>query len=49
MGKKRKRKKHSIATDVKTIYEQGMRLYLEEEEDYVEGLKYLFRAAEDGY
>ena len=48
MGKKRKRKKRSIATDVKAIYQRGMELYLEEE-NYVAGLKYLFRAAKAGY
>jgi hypothetical protein len=40
MGKKRKRKKRSIVTDFKAIYQRGMQLYLEEE-NYVAGLKYL--------
>ena len=31
MGKKRKRKKRGIATDVKDIHQRGMQLYLEEE------------------
>ena len=48
MGKKRKRKKRSIAIDVKAIYQRGMQLYLEEE-NYVAGLKYLLRAAKAGY
>ena len=48
MGKKRKRKKRSIATDVKAIYQRGMQLYLEEE-NYIAALKYLFRAAKAGY
>jgi TPR repeat protein len=48
MGKKLKRKKRSIVTDLKAIYMRGMELYLEEE-DYVAGLKYLFRAAKAGY
>ena len=33
MGKKRKRKKSSIETDVTAIYNQGMKLYLEEENE----------------
>jgi tetratricopeptide (TPR) repeat protein len=45
MGKIRKRKKRSIAIDVKAIYQRGMQLYLEDE-NYVAGLKYLLRAAE---
>jgi len=48
MGKKRKKKKRSLATDVKAIYQRGMQLYLEEE-NYVAGLKYLLRAAKAGY
>jgi tetratricopeptide (TPR) repeat protein len=48
MGKKRKRKKRGIAIDVKAIYQRGMQLYLEEE-NYITGLKYLFRAAKAGY
>ena len=48
MGKKRKRKKRSKGTDFKAIYNRGMQLYLEEE-NYVAGLKYLFRAAKAGY
>ena len=48
MGKKRKRKKRSIAIDVKAIYQRGMRLYLEEE-NHIAALKYLFRAAKAGY
>ena len=48
MGKKRKKKKRSIATDVKAIYQRGMQLYLEEE-NYIAGLKHLFRAAKAGY
>jgi tetratricopeptide (TPR) repeat protein len=48
MGKKRKRKKRSIATDIKAIYQRGMQLYLEEE-NYIAGLKHLFRAAKAGY
>ena len=48
MGKKRKRKKRSIATDVKAIYQRGIQLYLEEE-NYVAGLKCLLRAAKAGY
>ena len=34
--------------DFTAIYKRGMELYLEEE-DYVAGLKYLFRAAKAGY
>ena len=48
MGKKRKRKKRSIVTNVTDIYKRGMELYLEEE-DFVAGLKYLLRAAKAGY
>ena len=48
MRKKRKKKKRSIATDGKAIYQRAMQLYLEEE-NYVAGLKYLFRAAKAGY
>ena len=48
MGKKRKRKKRRIATDVKAIYQRGIQLYLEEE-NYAAGLKCLFRAAKAGY
>jgi len=48
MRKKRKRKKRSIATDVKAIYQRGVQLYLEEE-NYIVALKYLFRAAKAGY
>ena len=39
MRKKRKKKKRSIATDGKAIYQRAMQLYLEEE-NYVAGLKY---------
>ena len=48
MGKKRKRKKPSIVTDVTAIYKRGMDLYLEED-NFIEGLKYLFKAAKAGY
>ena len=48
MGKKRKRKKRSIVTNVTAIYKRGMDLYLEED-NYVAGLKYLLRAAKAGY
>ena len=48
MGKKRKRKKRSIVTELKAIYQRGMQLYLEEE-NYVAGLKYLLWAAKAGY
>ena len=48
MGKKRKRKKLSILTNVTDIYKRGMELCLEEE-DFVAGLKYLLRAAKAGY
>jgi len=48
MGKKRKRKKRGNITDFKGIYNRGMQLYLEEE-NYVAGLKYLYRAAKAGY
>ena len=48
MGKKRKRKKRSNVTDFNAIYNRGMQLYLEEE-NYVAGLKYLYRAAKAGY
>ena len=47
MGKKRKRKKRSIATDVKAIYQRGMQLYLEEE-NYIAALKYLLQSAKQG-
>ena len=49
MGKlKRKRKKSGKGTDFKAIYNRGMQLYLEEE-NYVAGLKYLYKAAKAGY
>jgi hypothetical protein len=48
MVKKQKRKKRSIATDLRAIYRRGMNLYLEKD-DYVGGLKYLYRAARAGY
>ena len=48
MGKKRKRKKPSIVTNVTAIYKRGMDLYLEED-NFIEGLKYLFKAAKAGY
>jgi hypothetical protein len=48
MGKKRKRKKRSNVTDLKAIYNRGMQLYLEEE-NYIAGLKYLYKAAKVGY
>ena len=48
MGKKRKRKKRSIVPNATDIYKRGMELYLEEE-DFVAGLKYLFRAAKAGF
>ena len=48
MGKKRKRKKRSIVTDVAAIYNRGMYLYLEKE-NFAAGLKHLYRAAKAGY
>ena len=42
------KKKRSFATDVKAIYQRGMQLYLEED-NYIAGLKHLFRAAKAGY
>ena len=48
MGEKQKRKKRSNVTDFKAIYNRGMQLYLEEE-NYVTGLKYLYKAAKAGY
>jgi len=48
LTKKGKRKKRNIESNLTDIYKRGMELYLKEN-NFIAGLKYLFRAARAGY